>query len=678
MPTMTTVSGLMQDAGGNVVTSGRVQFEIASGQAEEQYYRITGTAILVPNVVNAVIDSGGHIVAEDGLSALQIWGNNLISPSNSWYRLKFSPVDGPAQITDQLLIQGTNYSLNSPTFYDVTSFVPDQPPVDVERIAANVVPITTGQYTLGDSSHYYASAYIQQLFVSGQVVGSQFQDLNVKMLGAVGDGIVDDTLAVQAALSLAAAVSLSCFFPSGKYRVTATLTIGPNPVVVYGNGRGMISQGSGTVGKGAWIYVDHTGKGFTCTGAAGTLVNGIEFRNIGIYRNQPASFVGWAPTANDYDIWIRNCNVIIKDVILLNPTKGVWVDSNNQNGVGQVWIDGLYGQAFQTMVRISESVDVCRLSNIHSFPIWSATTDIYKYCVANLDVLYLERCDNPMIFNIFGIYSRSLIRIGHLTGVGTTTKIQALNIDADASKYGIWVDSTHSVAPSTGQFTNFSFQAAGSSLNDTTSRAIYCEGSGAKFEFSNFESSGTMLSAIECGDAGGGNILQFEGNVRIDLYDISATNVPAIAVADFNEVYIYGTPTITNGGGTGGSYGGATTTGTIGVDDWRTYTPVVTASIGTITTVGTVAGKYKQTRSTVEYEIALTITTNGTGAGVLVVSIPAVPVGTSNAIAQNRITSVGLVGVTLAADAHVYVSKYDGTYPAIDGSQINITGRFKL
>lgn len=64
--------------------------------------------------------------------------------------------------------------------------------------------------------------------------------INVLDYGAVGDGVVDDTVAVQAAITAAmVGTANNVFFPTGIYKITATLTI-PNVVdgkaVIYGSG----------------------------------------------------------------------------------------------------------------------------------------------------------------------------------------------------------------------------------------------------------------------------------------------------------------------------------------------------------------------------------------------------------------------------------------------------------
>jgi hypothetical protein len=65
---------------------------------------------------------------------------------------------------------------------------------------------------------------------------------NVRDYGAVGDGSTDDTVACQAALTaLVAANRGKLYFPTGRYKITAALTLGSHPTVqaqVEGDGKG--------------------------------------------------------------------------------------------------------------------------------------------------------------------------------------------------------------------------------------------------------------------------------------------------------------------------------------------------------------------------------------------------------------------------------------------------------
>ncbi len=81
---------------------------------------------------------------------------------------------------------------------------------------------------------------------------------NVKTLGAVGDGVADDTAAIQKAFDgLTAGTVL--YFPAGTYRVTATLQLRPKlrliGVLILGHGRDTTLTWDGPAGQPLWV--DH-------------------------------------------------------------------------------------------------------------------------------------------------------------------------------------------------------------------------------------------------------------------------------------------------------------------------------------------------------------------------------------------------------------------------------------
>lgn len=104
---------------------------------------------------------------------------------------------------------------------------------------------------------------------------------NVKDYGALGDGVTDDTSAIQAAI---AAIPISgggtshgyqLYFPPGKYLIADTLVIGNRRVSIHGGGASIMGSGSASI-----IYQSNANKDiidFT-TGSADTFgVNGIMF-----------------------------------------------------------------------------------------------------------------------------------------------------------------------------------------------------------------------------------------------------------------------------------------------------------------------------------------------------------------------------------------------------------------
>ena len=69
--------------------------------------------------------------------------------------------------------------------------------------------------------------------VATNVKAKLAQTVSVKDFGAIGDGVVDDTVAIQAALDSGAT---SIYLPDGTYKVSAALVISANGTIVYGAG----------------------------------------------------------------------------------------------------------------------------------------------------------------------------------------------------------------------------------------------------------------------------------------------------------------------------------------------------------------------------------------------------------------------------------------------------------
>jgi hypothetical protein len=65
--------------------------------------------------------------------------------------------------------------------------------------------------------------------------------IDVKTMGATGDGTTDDTSAINAAFQAAKTQGLALFFPVGTYNITETIIIDA-PIEIFGNGRDSLIQ----------------------------------------------------------------------------------------------------------------------------------------------------------------------------------------------------------------------------------------------------------------------------------------------------------------------------------------------------------------------------------------------------------------------------------------------------
>jgi hypothetical protein len=479
------------------------------------------------------------------------------------------------------------------------------------------------------------------------------------------DGTTDDTAGYQACITFCIAAGYELHHGDGVAKLTAPLNITGN-LCISGVGAAPYVGTVGTRGHGSWLYFAHTGKGLNCTNAS-ALMSGIRLSHIGTYRDQPAPGGGWVPTAHDYDIYIDNADVLIDDVMLLNPTKGIKLTNGN---AGRLTIGLLRGQPMQIGIDIDAAYDVVSAERIHFWPFWKDDSNVHAYTMANLDAIYLKRCDNPLFGNIFTIFARSSVRFGKNVS-GATSKAKISNLDSDQGSKALWFDNTVTSPGAQvmiGSMTHQAFAGLAGSC------AIHSEGNNARIDVEAFRTDYCNLNAVRL--EGTGNVLNL-GSSYADNYNQAAAAHPAFYALNGNTINFALVPT-TGGGGGGGIY---SATGTLFVDDWRVYSPVVTTGTGTITTLGTVVGRYKQTQKALYYSLDIPITTNGTGATDVRATLPATA---SSAIAtigngkEQAVSGAALQVLVSASSSTAVITKYDNTYPGGSGTRIYVNGWIPL
>lgn len=80
--------------------------------------------------------------------------------------------------------------------------------------------------------------------------------INVREHGAIGDGVSDDTVAIQSIINNAGDYT-RIYFPTGKYLLTSTITIN-KPVYLYGDGFGQTSNNTNGQANGATTIIFKT------------------------------------------------------------------------------------------------------------------------------------------------------------------------------------------------------------------------------------------------------------------------------------------------------------------------------------------------------------------------------------------------------------------------------------
>jgi hypothetical protein len=175
------------------------------------------------------------------------------------------------------------------------------------------------------------------------------QNVSVKDFGAVGNNVVDDTAAIQ--LALTAAAGKSVYIPAGTYKTSSALTI-PSQTVVYGDGPGSVISCTNSavsqfiINGGTKCQVRDLSINVTTTGTA-AYVAGIEIKNSstfcivqrvsfsglswgGVWINQSdkcqvseCNFSNWVGTVQDSS-----------DVCVYQNCSNTIVSNNQMNGGG--------------------------------------------------------------------------------------------------------------------------------------------------------------------------------------------------------------------------------------------------------------------------------------------------------------------------------------------------------
>ena len=127
-------------------------------------------------------------------------------------------VQGPANTT---ALSGATGALTISAWGQGHSYTPNGPVIFEGPIAPNLrpAPLVRGGKYYQRSKPQYETVPVAQF-------------LSTRSAGAIGDGMTDDTVALQSAISTAASTNQILFFDAGTYKVTSTLNVAGNSKIV--------------------------------------------------------------------------------------------------------------------------------------------------------------------------------------------------------------------------------------------------------------------------------------------------------------------------------------------------------------------------------------------------------------------------------------------------------------
>ena len=367
--------------------------------------------------------------------------------------------------------------------------------------------------------------------------------VHVRDYGAIGNGVVDDGPAIQAAvnaLKLAGGGILQ--FGPRIYRIASPVVINGVTVVLQGAG---FTEGPNE-GNGTWLRIDQTG--FTPFTFSGTMARGSIVRDIAIRQYHASPSATWAPTNYDYVFRVQDClgAVDFENVYLVAVNRGIWCDNS-----GRMSIKRLRGQVFTRGVEVDRCYDICRLEHVHFWTFQTNDTNILTWQQNNQDALVFRRVDGVFLDDIFVLGARSTLRFS-ASASGVTTKFYGSNIYADFSKYGVWIDGNDVE----GRIANITTQGevinAGASIPLPGAAGIQIDGSNARVQIGNLRVDDTESNAIRVNGSNNRlDIFAFRAEYFNRLNDGSAAiHLANVVTGTPNQVYL-GTPPLLGNGNSG-------------------------------------------------------------------------------------------------------------------------------
>ena len=209
-----------------------------------------------------------------------------------------------------------------------------------------------------------------------------------------GDGVSDDTTAIQTALNDAGTKGGGIvFLPLGNYFIASHLSV-PAQTTLAGIWRTptAYSQNKGTT----LLAVENAGNTsgvpfITLQGANSTLEGVTIFYPEQVLNNPPTAYP-WAIRAGGGD------NVTIQNVLMVNPYLGVDFATHAS---GRHLIRGLYGQPLRVGIAVDQCYDIGRIMEVHFWPFWTQDANVEAFMQNNAVSFDFMRTDWEVVQDVF-------------------------------------------------------------------------------------------------------------------------------------------------------------------------------------------------------------------------------------------------------------------------------------
>ena len=438
------VATYLAGSAGNIIPAANVSYSLGSSAYQWKDLWVSNSTIYINSV--AVSINASNTLTVGGQAVLTNGGNTAISTTGN---VSAANISATGNITGSYILGNGSLLTGIVTSSYGNSNVASYLPTYSGNITAGNITISnavssstvsatgniTGNYILGNGSQLtgitanlvgtVSSANVSYLAnYTGSVTrtgNNKWSDIvSVRDFGAVGNGVANDTAAVQAAINTGKRV----YVPTGTYRLSTALVFNTPGQMMSGDGR------TGTI-----FLVDNINYSFNL-GATGVFVfstgePGPQLDNLQIKFVQPttsnrASLIAYPPAIYAQNIprfSIYNCRIV----------QGMTGIDMRQNSGGAT-IDGLEMSCYSYGVRIDGSLDSVRIIRLQYWPFDIAgTANESIYFDANNRGVESGRCDDLKIEDC--LFINGGIQLSLISTASGTTFGVCSNTDFDTYGY---------------------------------------------------------------------------------------------------------------------------------------------------------------------------------------------------------------------------------------------------
>lgn len=369
----------------NALVDGEVAV-IGSGIPYTQETHLTNYSRFPPEIINTALD---RIVVQIQQIVEKLGRAILIPPTSSITPMGllmqiFQAAQNAAQsaedaaaaaaVCEEIRQQIEIYSWDIPHLVDSIR--------DVEDYPYDGFFVVGGYGNAGGNGQNISNRYVKaEGSTELRTLGERFADVvNVRDFGAVGDGVTDDTAAIQAAIDRAAKKGCKVFMPStGAAYVTSESIIIKRGVSVFGDTHNGYNGSSASNAEYAKVGTTVNPKG--TSGSAFILQeNGASIGSIQFIHDQPPpTDANWAPTQYPYCIEAQASWHTIRDISVVNASHGIWLSyTPEKSGGTQVTIDNCRLGALEVGLRHDSLTDTLAVTRVNFAPSWQIDNPTVK------------------------------------------------------------------------------------------------------------------------------------------------------------------------------------------------------------------------------------------------------------------------------------------------------------